>query len=191
MMGEIVDHHDTARLADHFLTPLHAAKLGERLTDVVERHAVPFDDRGDGGDRVRDVVSPTERHDEPPARNPARVEIECRPGGVGDRRRSEPARRRAMGLLALERVPRDVRAGRAPHDPHDGFVRRVRHDEPRFRDALDETAEGVFVAWSRRVDVHVVVFDGGDDRDLGAVVEKFRRLLEERRVVFVPLDDER
>src|SRR5690606_9315107 len=70
------------------------------------------------------------------------------------------------------------------------WIGRVGDQEPVLGHAGDEAPERIQVLLDLRVDVDVVVLDRGDDRDLRAIVQKLRRFFEERRVVFIALDDE-
>ena len=97
----------------------------------------------------------------------------------------DPAR-----VFPLESEERDFGAalfGNAAHQRIGG----VRDQEPIFGQQRDEVLERLQVRGERWIDVDMIVLDGRDDRDLGSIVEKLRRLFEERGVVLVTLDDER
>ena len=63
-------------------------------------------------------------------------------------------------------------------------------DEPILGDDLDELAEVALDVGEVGVDVGVIELDARDDRRLGPVVEELGPLVEEGRVVLIPLDDE-
>src|SRR5258705_6147370 len=62
--------------------------------------------------------------------------------------------------------------------------------QPASRYKVDEPAERKQHLIEVRVDVRVIELDVVDDGDVGKVLEKLGRLVEERAVVLVPFDDE-
>jgi hypothetical protein len=113
-------------------------------------------------------------------------DLEAGSAGFGFERRRAPAG--ALRPLARA-VPHDA-AGRAAH--HVAHVRGVqrRDDRTLGGHALHQRAEGLFDVVEVAVDVGVIELDGGDGQRARVVVQELRRLVEERRVVLVPLDDE-
>ena len=191
----VVDAH-APRLADELLPAPHAFERREVPAQLAHAGAEALRARRDRRHRVAHVVVSGHAHREAPAGDAAREQIEGlrRPG---ERRRGSrrPPGRDAAGVVALERVPDDARAGLARHDRARRRVVRVAHDDAPFRDGANERPERRLVGRDVRVDVDVVVLDARDDRDVvrahADVVEELGLLVPVDRVVLVALDDER
>ena len=67
---------------------------------------------------------------------------------------------------------------------------RVMHDQARTGDRANEMMELLLDRCDIRIDVSVIVLEIIEDQRARSVMDKFRALVEERRIVFIRLDHE-
>ena len=183
MVGEIVVQPDVRTGA---VTPDELKAPGRRL-ETAKRCAGAFqiDPRamrgGNRGKRIGEVVRSGKLHD---AFGFARSAREPDPRAV--HALGAPIRVRGTShRKALHRRPASLLQQLC-----DIGVRAVDDQLPASRRAAQQQVELPHHRFQVGVDVGVVVLDIVDDHGAGAVVQEFRVLVEERRIVFVPLDDE-
>ncbi len=179
MVGEVVVDGDPAHGTAQFQPPLHAAEFRERGESVRHRNAhVPR--RGQRRQRVQLAVAPQlakcERSLRRATQEDRAVDGDGPIGsGTGDLREAE----------ALDFAPAAAR-----EHANEARLAAVDDDAAAARNRADEVVELRLDRGHVRKDVGVVEFEVVEDRRARPVVDEFRALVEERRVVLVGLDHE-
>ena len=182
VVGEVVDNGDTRDLGPHLQPPLHAAEALQSLADHGRLDAIARRHRHRRR-RVQNVVLAGERKLELGPAAPLAID-----GPPGARRLVGNVRNPPVGGLG-KAVTLDP-AARHPQTVVDVRMSIPGDQQAPARHQFHQQVKAGFDRRQVRVDVAVVELDRRKYRRIWKIVQKLRPLVEERRVVFVALNDE-
>ncbi len=183
MVREVVDHGDAAARADQLLPSLDAVKGAESAGERRGLEAVQPGCRPDR-ERVGRVVHAPDPEGELALAAVRLGDADPQAVGRGARRAEQPE------VVVLPLAVEDDRTGSAPGErAHLGGV--AAGDQAAIRrQESDQPGIGVGERRGGRIEIDVIVLDGGEDHGLRPVVQELGAAVEIGRVVLVALDDE-